>query len=171
MAAEQGCWLWQPEWVFWLFVFVSNGNGPTSSSCSTGRSRARCAGGIDIPPAEWAPELKPGTTRSGGLNSRMRQSASASGAGTTLSSPSQYSVGRGPLTFGYVTSTGYAPVGRVVTISVSPRHGRVGPCDSPYCGSGGHGLAVKTKFLFNPSSPNKDECCGWGWLPRTQEAP
>ena len=23
---------------------------------------------------------------------------------------------------------------------------------------GGHGLAVKTMFRFNPSSPNKDEC-------------
>ena len=31
---------------------------------------------------------------------------------------------------------------------------------------GGHGLAVKTMFRFNPSSSNKDECCGWGWLPR-----
>ena len=29
---------------------------------------------------------------------------------------------------------------------------------------GGHGLAVKTLFRFNPSSPNKDECCGRGWL-------
>ena len=34
---------------------------------------------------------------------------------------------------------------------------------------GGHGLAVKTMFRFNPSSPNKDECCGWGWLPRIRE--
>jgi hypothetical protein len=25
---------------------------------------------------------------------------------------------------------------------------------------GGHGLEVKTMFRFNPSSPNKDECCG-----------
>ena len=25
---------------------------------------------------------------------------------------------------------------------------------------GGHGLAVKTMFRFNPSSPNKDEFCG-----------
>ncbi len=34
--------LWQPEWVlFWLLVFGSNGNGPTSSSCPTGRARAR----------------------------------------------------------------------------------------------------------------------------------
>jgi hypothetical protein len=31
---------------------------------------------------------------------------------------------------------------------------------------GDHGLAVKTMFRFNPSSPNKDECCGRGWLPR-----
>jgi hypothetical protein len=30
---------------------------------------------------------------------------------------------------------------------------------------GGHCLAVKTMIRFNPSSPNKDECCGWGWLP------
>jgi hypothetical protein len=28
---------------------------------------------------------------------------------------------------------------------------------------------VKTMFRFNPSSPNKDECCGWGWLPRILE--
>jgi len=34
---------------------------------------------------------------------------------------------------------------------------------------GGHGLAVKTMFRFNSSSPNKDECCGWGWLPRIRE--
>ena len=49
---------------------------------------------------------------------------------------------------------------------------------------GGHGLTVKTMFRFNPSSPdddrpfivlaetkpsNKDECCGWGWLPRIRE--
>ena len=25
---------------------------------------------------------------------------------------------------------------------------------------GGHGLAVKTMFRFNPISPNKDECVG-----------
>ena len=31
-------------------------------------------------------------------------------------------------------------------------HVRVGPCDSPYCGSGGHGLAVKTMFRFEPLS-------------------
>jgi hypothetical protein len=31
---------------------------------------------------------------------------------------------------------------------------------------GGHDLAVKTMFRFNPSLPNKDECCGRGWLPR-----
>jgi hypothetical protein len=34
---------------------------------------------------------------------------------------------------------------------------------------GGHGLAVKTMFRFNPSSSNKDECCGRVWLPRTLE--
>jgi hypothetical protein len=54
------------------------------------------------------------------------------------SSPQQYSVGWGPLaTLGYVTSTGYAPVGLVVTDFVAPRHGRVGPRNFPYCGSGG----------------------------------
>jgi hypothetical protein len=34
---------------------------------------------------------------------------------------------------------------------------------------GGHSLAVKTMFRFNPNSPNKDECCSWGWLPRIRE--
>jgi hypothetical protein len=61
-----------------------------------------------------------------------------------------------PHRFGYVTSTGYAPVWRVVTISVALRHGMVtvGPCDSRTAVQGGHGLAVKTMFRFNPSSPN-----------------
>jgi len=30
--------LWQPEWGFWLLVFGSNGNSPTSSSCPMGRT-------------------------------------------------------------------------------------------------------------------------------------
>jgi hypothetical protein len=40
------CWLsraalWQPGWVFWIYlVFGSNGNGPTSSSCVGARWRA-----------------------------------------------------------------------------------------------------------------------------------
>ena len=76
----------------------------------------------------------------------------------------------GPLiTLGYVTSTGYALVGRVVTISVTPWHGRLALVTSRTAVQGGHGLAVKTMFRFNPSSPNKGECCGWGWLPRIRE--
>ena len=67
--------------------------------------------------------------------------------------------------FGYVTSTGYPPVGRVVTDFVAGL-ALVTPRTAV---QGGHGLAVKTMFRFNPSSPNKDECCGWGWLPRIRE--
>jgi hypothetical protein len=44
--------------------------------------------------------------------------------------------------------TGYAPVGRVVTISVALRHGRVGPCDSPYCGSGGSRSCSENHVTF-----------------------
>jgi hypothetical protein len=40
--------LWQPEWVFGLLVYVSNGNGPTSSSCSTGRTSCTLRTGISF---------------------------------------------------------------------------------------------------------------------------
>ena len=88
------------------------------------------------------------------------------GRGNTLELPAAVLGRTGSPNFGYVTSTGHALVGRVVTISVTPWLGRVG---LPVLRS--RGLAVKTMFRFNPSScsPNKDECCGWGWLPRIRE--
>ncbi len=66
----------------------------------------------------------------------------------------QLSLGRteSPNQFGYVTSTLYALVGRVVTISVTPCMAGLALVTPRTAVQGGHGLAVKTMFCFNPSS-------------------
>jgi hypothetical protein len=65
-----------------------------------------------------------------------------------------------PYRFGDVTSTGYAPVGRVVSFPWLPGMAGLALVTPRIAVQGGHGLAVKTMFRFNPISPNKDECVG-----------